>query len=145
MDQHHYPPSVEDILTGFDASHWIKNALQSALRRDPVDAAHDARVLSDVLKANVEAILKEHRGNESQGVIPLTTLEDILGAQSDADFEQILAELPDILRAFRKAAQRDGHDGFVWPVRWRRDGGPSTLTAHCTDGSVTIPLDSQAS
>lgn len=73
-------------------------------------------------------------------IIPLSTLEDVLKVESDADFEQILAELSENLRALRAASKRPGHTGFKWPICWRPAGGPSTLTTHCTDGSITKPL-----
>ena len=41
------------------ASHWFRAALQLALQRDPVDAANDARRLSDILEARVERIQRE--------------------------------------------------------------------------------------
>jgi hypothetical protein len=31
--------SEEDILNDFSASYWLKNALSSALQRDPIDAS----------------------------------------------------------------------------------------------------------
>lgn len=68
--------------------------------------------------------------------IPLTSLQDILDVASDADFEQILQELPGDLRAMRKHAKEEGHDRFGWPLMWRRGGGPSTITTHCPDGSL---------
>lgn len=67
-------------------------------------------------------------------VIPLESIKDILDVESDADFEQILLELPADLRSLRELAKRPGHGGFMWPIKWRSDGGPSTVTTHCTDG-----------
>lgn len=73
--------------------------------------------------------------------IPLSTLQNILDIKSDVDFEQILSELPAILRSMRQRQQVDGLGGFQWPVQWRRDGGASTVTTHCTDGSMLpVPL-----
>lgn len=68
--------------------------------------------------------------------IPLTTLQDVLDVESDADFEQILAEIGNDLRALRARARLSGHGGISWPIRWRRSGPPSTITTHCTDGSL---------
>ena len=67
-------------------------------------------------------------------VLHLESLKDILDVESDADFEQILAELPANLRSLRELAKRPGHGGFLWPIKWRSDGGQSTVTTHCTDG-----------
>jgi hypothetical protein len=73
--------------------------------------------------------------------IPLATLQDVLNVESEDDFELLVAELPGILRALRSSASIDGHSGFAWPIRWRAEGEPSTLTTHCTDGCVTQPLN----
>jgi len=42
-------PSPETVLQAPDVSHWLKDALRTALLRDPIDAANDARLLLDVL------------------------------------------------------------------------------------------------
>ena len=44
-------PSINDVLSDFAASNWIKRALRTALDRDPVDAANDAEVLAKLLNA----------------------------------------------------------------------------------------------
>lgn len=44
-------PSIDDVLSDFAASNWIKRALRTALDRDPVDAANDAEVLAKLLNA----------------------------------------------------------------------------------------------
>ena len=41
------------ILDDPCASFWIKNALRSALERDPVDALNDAEVLVNILQENL--------------------------------------------------------------------------------------------
>lgn len=48
---YHQPsaPDVDAILTSPSASLWLKDALQAALQRDPVDAANDAESLAAVL------------------------------------------------------------------------------------------------
>lgn len=45
------PPTISEVLADFSASHWLKEALRSALHRDPVDAANDAEILYSVLAA----------------------------------------------------------------------------------------------
>ncbi|MEL7491691.1 MAG: hypothetical protein AAGJ73_13315 [Pseudomonadota bacterium] len=40
---------VQEILNDPAASKWLKEALEKALPRDPVDAANDAEVLAMVL------------------------------------------------------------------------------------------------
>ena len=53
IDQH-----IRSVLAGSSVSFWLKNALQSALDHDPVDAAHDAQLLADLLSERCDAILK---------------------------------------------------------------------------------------
>ncbi len=42
-------PELEEILRDPAGSLWLKDALRSALARDPVDAANDAEVLARLL------------------------------------------------------------------------------------------------
>ena len=51
-------PTIEKILADPAASFWLKNALRSALRRDPVDAANDADVLARLLESRCRSILE---------------------------------------------------------------------------------------
>ncbi len=44
---------IDEILSDFSASYWLKNALQSALSRDPVDALRDAEILVIALRERV--------------------------------------------------------------------------------------------
>lgn len=41
------------------ASFWLKNALKTALQRDPVDALNDAQLLVEHLQARLAAIFAE--------------------------------------------------------------------------------------
>lgn len=50
-------PETEKILKDPAASHWLKQALSSALLRDPVDAINDAEVLARVLDERCRSIL----------------------------------------------------------------------------------------
>jgi hypothetical protein len=52
-------PSIEEVLSDFSASFWLKNALRAALTRDPVDAAHDSEVLAWLLEQRCRSILDE--------------------------------------------------------------------------------------
>ena len=52
-------PDVQNILRDPAASFWIKQALQTALDRDPVDAANDAGVLAEVLSQRCSALLSD--------------------------------------------------------------------------------------
>lgn len=40
------------------ASYWLRDALRSALERDPLDAARDARTLADLLERRADALLR---------------------------------------------------------------------------------------
>lgn len=50
-------PSAEDLLSAFGASDWLKQALASALLRDPVDACTDAELLSAILDKRANEVL----------------------------------------------------------------------------------------
>ena len=50
-------PTIDEVLADPAASFWLKMALRSALRRDPVDAAHDSEVLAQLLGQRCDAIL----------------------------------------------------------------------------------------
>ena len=50
-------PSIDEVLADPAASLWLKTALRSALRRDPVDAAHDSEILAQLLGQRCDAIL----------------------------------------------------------------------------------------
>lgn len=47
---------AERLLNDCASSHWLRSALASALRRDPVDAAQDAELLLSVLLAKLEEV-----------------------------------------------------------------------------------------
>ncbi len=47
----------EEILDDPSASDWLKDALRSALERDPVDALNDALVLAATLEGRLRIVL----------------------------------------------------------------------------------------
>ena len=49
---------IDEALSDPAASFWLKDALRSALARDPVDAANEAQVLAQLLDQRCQAILK---------------------------------------------------------------------------------------
>jgi len=49
---------IEQVLADPAASFWLKDALRSALTRDPVDAANDAEVLARLLDRRCQEILR---------------------------------------------------------------------------------------
>jgi hypothetical protein len=50
-------PTLEDVLADDAASFWLKSALKSALKRDPVDALNDALVLAAILDSHLRTAL----------------------------------------------------------------------------------------
>jgi hypothetical protein len=50
-------PTVEELFRDPSTSFWLRNALTSALLRDPVDAANDAEILARVLDRQCRLIL----------------------------------------------------------------------------------------
>jgi hypothetical protein len=52
-------PRIEETLADPAASFWLKNALRSALSRDPVDASNDADILARVLNCRCRSILED--------------------------------------------------------------------------------------
>jgi hypothetical protein len=55
-------PAVTEILTDRAASAWLKESLERALERDPVDALNDALLLAAVLDAQLRAIFGLEEG-----------------------------------------------------------------------------------
>jgi hypothetical protein len=49
---------IEQVLADPAASFWLKEALRSALSRDPVDAANDAEVLAQLLDRRCQEVLR---------------------------------------------------------------------------------------
>lgn len=52
-------PDIGKVLRDPAASSWLKDALRSALARDPVDAANDAEVLARLLDRHCRSILSQ--------------------------------------------------------------------------------------
>lgn len=53
---------AERILEDRSSSFWLTEALRSALRRDPVDAARDAELLFKALDERFDRILARQEG-----------------------------------------------------------------------------------
>ena len=51
-------PSIEQVLQNQGTSFWLRDAIESSLKRDPVDAAQDAELLSSLLARRCDEILK---------------------------------------------------------------------------------------
>jgi hypothetical protein len=52
-------PTVDELLKDPSTSFWLRNALSTALSRDPVDAANDSEILARVLDSRCHSILKQ--------------------------------------------------------------------------------------
>lgn len=52
-------PEIATVLDDPAASFWLKAAVRSALVRDPVDAANDAELLSQLLARRCDEIVKD--------------------------------------------------------------------------------------
>ena len=50
-------PTIEQVVADPAASYWLKAALESALKRDCLDAAYDAKLLAELLKARCDKIM----------------------------------------------------------------------------------------
>lgn len=50
---------INAIMTDPSASGWVKTALDSALKRDPVDAVNDAEFLLGVLMRRLDNIFRQ--------------------------------------------------------------------------------------
>lgn len=62
-----------DVLADPAASDWLKAALAAAVARDPVDAAHDASVLHDLLDARCAQLLALDQDNADQPALPFSS------------------------------------------------------------------------
>lgn len=50
-------PTIQEVLNDPSASYWLKNALTRALKRDCIDAAADADLLSALLTEHAHKAL----------------------------------------------------------------------------------------
>ena len=48
---------VENLLADPSASYWLKNAIRSALKRDPINALLDAETLREVLRQHLDRVV----------------------------------------------------------------------------------------
>lgn len=48
-------PNIETVLADPSMSYWLKDALRASLSRDPVDAARDAELLSNLLISRADS------------------------------------------------------------------------------------------
>lgn len=51
--------SISELLNSPTLSTWLRDALTQALKRDPVDAANDAELLSQLLSARCDQLLQQ--------------------------------------------------------------------------------------
>lgn len=55
--------TIETTLSDPSASNWLKTALETAMNRDPVDAANDASHLAELLNQRADASLSAETTN----------------------------------------------------------------------------------
>lgn len=83
-------PNASTILSDPAASSWLRQSLAAALERDPVDAATDAEILSEVLSGRCAALLQAPGDRSS------TTREDTTDTgelfQADLAWGQLTAD-----------------------------------------------------
>jgi len=48
---------IQAVLDDPSTSYWLRDALRAALKRDPVDAANDSRILALLLEARCKEAL----------------------------------------------------------------------------------------
>jgi hypothetical protein len=65
---HSSQADIGRVLEDSAASYWLKDALISALSRDPVDAANDAEVLCDLLQRWCLELLEPYDPDESSAL-----------------------------------------------------------------------------
>lgn len=60
---------LQEVLADPSTSHWLRDALTSAMPRDPVDALNDAEYLSDVLARRCNATALDNSDLEGPGAL----------------------------------------------------------------------------
>lgn len=54
--------TIQGLIDDPSVSHWMKDALVAALRRDPVQAVNEAEHLATILAARADAIMEQGGG-----------------------------------------------------------------------------------
>lgn len=52
-------PTPDEVLADVAASFWLKDAIRALTRRDPLDAARDAALLSEIMAARCDTMLED--------------------------------------------------------------------------------------
>lgn len=60
-------PTIQDVLNDPSASYWLKDALQSSLSRDPIDAANDTELLARLLSQRSQDVLAQASTDQPNG------------------------------------------------------------------------------
>ena len=103
---------IDHILESYSASFWLKDALRSALERDPVDALKDAETLLRVLKRHTDTSLAPDGPMDSWN-----TDDPIVG-------QRVLCDVG-----------YEPQEGTVLAVSRRRDG---TIKVQFDDGQILV-------
>lgn len=69
---------IERVIADPTTSFWLRNNIQLALNRDPVDALQDAKHLTDILRAHLDKLFEQamhqnhvNTSNEVRAVVPM--------------------------------------------------------------------------
>ena len=54
-------PDFLAVLADPSASYWLRDAIKSAMKRDPLDALRDAETLAEVLRENLAEIERSNQ------------------------------------------------------------------------------------
>jgi hypothetical protein len=57
MNTRSWSQLIAQICDDPSASYWLKNAIRSLAARDPVDAAKDAEILVDIMRARISELV----------------------------------------------------------------------------------------
>ena len=104
MNSHDDLPEPEEVLRDPAGSFWLKDALRSALARDPVDAANDAEVLARLLDRRCRKLQSE--STQTSGVACATHLVEDAVHPSMEMFNAACLEL-----SFRAETRTYNNDG----------------------------------
>ncbi|MYM92301.1 hypothetical protein [Duganella vulcania] len=135
--------SISDTLLALNGHQALFAALQSIKAQCVAPGANSKAFAAAVSTTAVKGLFDAMGPSGAPGpageseAVPLFSFKDVLEMASDSDFEQVLAELPGMLRAMRQKSKSESYVGFAWPLRWVPQGGASEITTHYSDGSYT--------
>lgn len=117
-----------DAVNRVAGSAWV-----ASIRLNEIQPGHATLMRELGLNAPATTVSKP-------GQASLATLADVLAIGSDADFEQVLHELPVTLHQMRAASATEGFTGHLWPIEWRADAPPGAFSSFEVEGKVSHSL-----